>query len=79
MRLCSWKQQSWSGVYFHKRVCHGLQGWCLLAQLPAGSPWHLHHVLGLALWAAGWLANMHCDALLRNLRQSEGDTGGRCW
>uniref|UniRef100_A0A383VYK6 Steroid 5-alpha-reductase DET2 n=1 Tax=Tetradesmus obliquus TaxID=3088 RepID=A0A383VYK6_TETOB len=56
--------------------CNGfLQGWCLLAHLPPGAAWAPHHVLGLGLWAAGCAANMHCDSLLRNLRQSTGDTG----
>jgi hypothetical protein len=53
-----------------------LQGWCLLAQLPVGSPWQWHHVLGLGLWAAGWLANMHCDDTLRKLRTPDTDSGG---
>jgi hypothetical protein len=56
------------------RTC--LQGWCRLVQLPVGAAWQWHHGLGLGLWAAGWLANMRCDDVLRNLRKSDSDSGG---
>lgn len=53
----------------------GLQGWFLLHQLPAGGPWRPTHALGLSMWAAGWLCNIHSDAVLRGLRSRAGDAG----
>eukprot|EP00775_Hariotina_reticulata_P009380 gene9380-9544_t len=52
-----------------------LQGWFMLHQLPAGDPWRPVHALGLSMWAAGWLCNIHSDAVLRSLRSRSGDTG----
>jgi hypothetical protein len=44
--------------------------------LPAAAPWSPGAALGMALWLAGWLANLHSDAVLRSLRRP-GETGAR--
>jgi hypothetical protein len=67
-----------SNALFHTLCTLYLQAWCWLAHLQPGSPWRRHHVLGLGLWAGGWLANMYCDGLLRKLRQSACDSGACC-
>ncbi|KAF8058944.1 SRD5A1 [Scenedesmus sp. PABB004] len=57
-------------------AANGLTQAAHVLSMPDDARWAPRHVVGLGLWAAGWLANLRADATLRALRPRGGGGGG---